>query len=651
MRTWPGSIPSLHAVRDTMLGADPAFERLRSSARAMLSTLLALAVMYELRHVSPVPIAGYVLGGVLAMFVSVAIEGRRNERVVTFVVLLVPIFAAVVGAALLSRVQPYLSGLAFLAVIFVATDARRFGPRGNVCGLAAVMGYFLARYLDVTPAELPGIAIALLVAGTITGIVREAIVPDAPRWTMRIALASFRAQRRCVARYALHYAGDDLGRRRIEKALRDLNACAVAVHGALQHERLGLSDSRRGAIGAALAGAEIAVDRLALATLAAPHADTMPPGVRCGLIALRDDDPAAASAAARALDERGDVDFDAVLVDRHGPPVPLPSHGDVLPAHTKQALQATSASAAAIVVGGFVSPVGWYWAVVASFIVFLGTSSAGETRRKVWSRVIGTAFGVGGGVVLSAWIGHEHYIDAIVVVVLFAFGLYFQRSAYFIMMFAITASLGLIYGLLGRPTDSLLVLRLVETMIGAFFSGLAATVLLPVRTTDAVADSAAAYLDGLDASIDASIGVLVGEPSDTTPEAAARALDALQIDLSARAKPLIVHSPFGASPLGRGEPVVALVACSYFARRLARFAEISGDAGRNARPDYETIRAAIRAASDTIAGRPAPARVDRDALDGSFAKLVPGEAARELRRIATLVCILAERRDEAVTQP
>jgi len=61
---------------------------------------------------------------------------------------------------------------------------------------------------------------------------------------------------------------------------------------------------------------------------------------------------------------------------------------------TRQAIQVSLAAALAIVAGQLVSPTRWFWAVIATFVIFAGTNSWGETLTKGWQRLIGTMLGV-----------------------------------------------------------------------------------------------------------------------------------------------------------------------------------------------------------------------------------------------------------------
>lgn len=72
---------------------------------------------------------------------------------------------------------------------------------------------------------------------------------------------------------------------------------------------------------------------------------------------------------------------------------------------TRQAVQVGVATSLAIVVGELVSPSRWYWAVIAAFVVFVGTSSRGDVLSRGWQRVVGTIGGVIAGMGLAVLVG------------------------------------------------------------------------------------------------------------------------------------------------------------------------------------------------------------------------------------------------------
>ncbi len=69
--------------------------------------------------------------------------------------------------------------------------------------------------------------------------------------------------------------------------------------------------------------------------------------------------------------------------------------------YNRQAVQVGVATSLAIMAGELISPARWYWAVIAAFVVFAGTSSRGDVLSRGWARVVGTAGGLVAGMLLA----------------------------------------------------------------------------------------------------------------------------------------------------------------------------------------------------------------------------------------------------------
>ncbi len=141
------------------------------------------------------------------------------------------------------------------------------------------------------------------------------------------------------------------------------------------------------------------------------------------------------------------------------------------------------------------------------------------------------------------------------------------------MIFFITAMLAMLYALLGRLSDGLLLIRLAETAIGALFGGLTATLLFPTRTRDVVRERAREALDAARDAVHAGIARLLDPASPREPLDAARDLDDRVQQFVLRAKPLVSGNRLvrGRDDLRRW--IVALTAAGYYARNLARVAD------------------------------------------------------------------------------
>ncbi|MGD3109820.1 FUSC family protein [Streptomyces sp. YGL11-2] len=185
------------------------------------------------------------------------------------------------------------------------------------------------------------------------------------------------------------------------------------------------------------------------------------------------------------------VRFGAWCYERRLPaPAPLaaPAGGTGLARiTTRQAVQATVGAAFALGVGQVLSDQRWYWAVGATWWVFVNTTSRGETLVRGFRRFLGTVLGVVLGFALAVPL-HDEPIAAAVIVALSVFGIFYSAAvSYTWMMLAVTVMASMLYGLLGVLDPALLALRVGETAVGALGALLAALLVLPV-TTHSVTD-------------------------------------------------------------------------------------------------------------------------------------------------------------------
>ncbi|WP_217250212.1 FUSC family protein [Streptomyces sp. AC602_WCS936] len=171
------------------------------------------------------------------------------------------------------------------------------------------------------------------------------------------------------------------------------------------------------------------------------------------------------------------------------PAAPAPPAGTGLARiTTRQAVQATAGAGFALVVGQLVSDQRWYWAVGATWWVFVNTTSRGETLVRGFRRVLGTVVGIGLGFLIAFPLAGSAVPTAVLAAGC-VFGIFYTAAvSYTWMMLCVTLLAELLYGLLGFLSPGLLALRLVETGVGALGAALAVLFVLPV-TTHAVTDA------------------------------------------------------------------------------------------------------------------------------------------------------------------
>jgi len=302
------------------------------------------------------------------------------------------------------------------------------------------------------------------------------------------------------------------------------------------------------------------------------------------------------------------VRFGLWCYERGVPPavLPAPPGGRGLArTTTRQAVQATAGSGFALIVGQLVSEQRWYWAVGATWWIFVNTTSRGETLVRGFRRGLGTVIGIAAGLAVVIPL-HGAPLPTVALIAVCVFGIFYAAPvSYTWMMLFVTVLASLLYGLLGVLHPGLLALRLAETAAGAAGAVLAVALVLPV-TTDAVTD------DWLRRALHAVHGCtaqaarrLAGDATaDPAPKAAE--LEALLGRLRTAVAPL-VHplNPLRARK-ARARRILALLDdCAREVRGLATVAA-DPDASHDARLTAACGR--VEAAVETLAGA-APERV------------------------------------------
>jgi uncharacterized membrane protein YgaE (UPF0421/DUF939 family) len=236
--------------------------------------------------------------------------------------------------------------------------------------------------------------------------------------------------------------------------------------------------------------------------------------------------------------------------------------------YARVTIQMTVAVTGAIIVGSLVSPQRFYWAVIATFVTFLGAHNATEQMRKSAYRVLGTLIGVLLGVVLAHVIGDNTRLSIVVILVALFFGIYLLRVSYAFMVTGITVMLAQLYVQLNEFSDALLLLRLAETAIGAAVASLTVLFVLPVRIRQVVAVATREHLRALDEVAVQAAERLCEPGPDTDLRAAARRLDAAYQALEAATRPLRGRLP-GVTGGGLREQFwYAATASRHYARNL-----------------------------------------------------------------------------------
>lgn len=555
--------------------------RLLFATRVTVAVTLCAIVMAPLAAMWHAPLTVVLFGAIVAMQASLAVTDAE-PRLTTALVPLPGSVGLTLGAFFAS--SGLAADLAFLAVLFGAVAVRAYGPRWTAFGTIAMITYFFALFIHANVAQVPVLVVAIIVGTACSYLVRFVFLPDRAFWIARRTIEAYEARIRrvvVVASDLTRAPRNDRLRRNLRTAVRRLNETATSIE-----SRFDTAASEEIRI---VYDAELAAEDLASAALRARACDAPTPrAVRLALVALgrgrferasrlagsvrRD---ARLGAHGRALSSAV-VDVCATIVRvkttaaalarTDAPWVAASAQQPAL----RQAIQVTVAATVAIAAGEALSPQRWYWAVLATYFVFIGTASSGETLARAWSRIAGTGFGAIAGVLAGLLVKNDTGAATAALVGCIFFGAYVLRISHAMMIFFITASLALLYIVLGRFSDDLLVIRLAETAIGAVCGGIAATFILPTRTHAVVRDQFEIALDALRSLVRACIARLVDPRTAIEPLDAARTFEECVQRFVARAQPAVASQAF----LGAGRELrrvgVVLQTCSYDGRTLAR---------------------------------------------------------------------------------
>ncbi len=211
--------------------------------------------------------------------------------------------------------------------------------------------------------------------------------------------------------------------------------------------------------------------------------------------------------------------------------------------YTRTAIQIGVAVGASIVFGDLLSGARFYWAVIAAFIAFMGANNSGEQIRKALYRVVGTVVGILVGSLIAHAVGHHtNWSIAIILVSLF-FGFYLMRINYSFMTIGITVTVAQLYLQLNEFSNSLLLVRLEETALGAAITMITVALVFPLRTRRvlqvAMRAEVAAVAELVDHATEQLVGTTpVGDTSANLLRNDAREVDAAHQTMIATVQPL-----------------------------------------------------------------------------------------------------------------
>jgi uncharacterized membrane protein YccC len=270
--------------------------------------------------------------------------------------------------------------------------------------------------------------------------------------------------------------------------------------------------------------------------------------------------------------------------------------------YTRTAIQMGVAVGAAIAVGDLLSGRRFYWAVIAAFITFMAANNSGEQIRRAFFRVAGTVVGIAAGSLLVTAVGHHTYWSITVILAALFFGLYLVRINYTFMVIGVTVMVSQVYAQLSEFSNSLLLLRLEETALGAAVAIVVVIVILPLRTRRVLRVAVRDLVQAVGRLAGHAGEHLLGEDRDpqATLRSDARAVDAAYQAVMATARPLR-RNLSGAADEDIGRPLRLVSAARYYSRNLVADTQMAGPLDACTHPDIELAGATLRRSLDVVA--------------------------------------------------
>ncbi len=563
--------PVAPLVQSWLSASDPGLVRLTLAARGTLAvflTAMAAILVGRLAHVQPVEFASGVTLSMMGPFLMREPTLRQRQR--TLVMLMVPAAIATVATALLHGRGPA-GDACFLALVFVCF---LFHPKGQInvgLGLVAVIITYVGLFLELPPSTLPMQLGSIVVAAPIIAFACFVAIPMNPAATLRRTIEAVQWRAAQVLRSAR--IGNGASLRLWQRDLARLNEAALAADDQLAL----LLPSGHPAIRAGLVDLELATARLI------ERVGKEKPGPRHAMrLLLHERRMRRGKPYSMPLDLVEPGNFRASLVELghavHALGIAAsamkPATEAVVapglppgPLAWRLATRVTLAAALAMAGGMALSPQRWFWAVMTVYVVFLNARSRGDTVYKGFQRLGGTLLGIGSGLVLAWLLAGDESLQA-VALLLSIFGMFYVfMVSYTAGIFCVTVMLGLLYGMLGAPLETILVLRMEETMIGAAAAMFVAMFVFPTRTRDQVIRSGRNVLDALVKAVGASRRKLAGA-DDASPTMAMRQVDRQVGDLRLALAPLTAGR-FRRRRSSLERPFPALFECVHWARVLA----------------------------------------------------------------------------------
>ncbi|MFM0274220.1 FUSC family protein [Paraburkholderia aspalathi] len=526
-------------VADRLLVADPGLVRLHTALRVALACLLTgiASIAWTVFHHQPITLAapGILFAMVAPLFVR---DARRPAWFGTLFSLYLCACACFAAASVLSR-YPLAGDAGFLVVMFVGMLVQACGPRALGCAMLGVVCFYLGLYLHPSALHLVQSLLLSAFGPLMVTLVGRVIVPMRAAASFRLAIhtVTLRASRVLAAPSAVHLSALNEAALSLEEQLTLLNPPDAETI----RERIVEVEVAAGqhafASAPAQGGAHASADMLRHAIVRLKEI------AHQGHVRGTSPSPVGATSAQSAASWFADLRAKLCW---------LP------------ATRATTAAFLAMLIGHSLSPERWFWAVITTFVVFLGTRSRADTIYRGAQRLAGTLAGALVSVLLVAPL-HDSSVLLVATMILCVFGwAYYILSAYAPGVFFITVLVGLVYGELGFAMGPLVELRIEEVLVGCLVSFAVAILMMPLAATRHVETRLGAVLGAL-----REVVRLAGSTAQASETASVmRKLDRTWHDLRIALKPLQTQRVVVWNP-GVELATGSLLCCLHWARVLS----------------------------------------------------------------------------------
>lgn len=280
--------------RHRLVASDPGLVRLTSAGRATVGVGSALVIELVVARLAGMPSAlvPMMLGGVIAMMAAFGVsDPTRAGRAATLGVMSLFLLGGMGTALLVDRVR-VLSLVTFVLVMMLAVVIRRFGPRYFMGGMVTFMGYFFALFLQLRPAQVPGILLAVVVGFAWATALSLVLLPVRHDRVLRRTVRAFAARVESTVAAAgelLAAPADDRARDRVHDRLVAVTEAALMIDGQLASPGAVAADAQARAVRHAVMDGELATRAVVDAAhrlASGPGADGEVSAVRCVLADL-----------------------------------------------------------------------------------------------------------------------------------------------------------------------------------------------------------------------------------------------------------------------------------------------------------------------------------------------------------------------------